>query len=141
VTIASLALLATACDGRKPQPPANSPAPPPLKPLETIAPTDPCALPETEEALVPCRRSENTRVENSMRGVVEALSRAYREEPELMAAFTTAQARWLEFRDAECRLRTYDSRDGTAFESYWLECLTALDQERLTALRYMAEHP
>jgi uncharacterized protein YecT (DUF1311 family) len=141
VAIASLALLATACDGRKPQPPANSPAPPPVKPLETTASSDPCALPETEEALIQCRRGENTRVQNSMRGVVEALSRTYRREPDLMATFTAAQAKWLEFRDAECRLRTYDSRDGTAFESYRLECLTALDQERLTALRYMEEHP
>jgi uncharacterized protein YecT (DUF1311 family) len=137
--LASLAVLTTACD--KGQPPANSPAPAPVKPLGTTASGDPCALPETEEALVQCRRSENARAEDSMRGLVEALNTTYQKESDLMAAFSMAQAKWLEFRDAECRLRTYDSRDGTAFESYWLECLTALDQERLTSLRYMAEHP
>jgi uncharacterized protein YecT (DUF1311 family) len=139
--VASLALLTTACDGRQPQPPANSPAPPPVKPTETTASGDPCALPETEEALVQCRRSESTRVEDSMRRLVEVLSTSYQKEPDLMAAFATAQAKWLDFRDAECRLRTFDSRDGTAFESYWLKCLTALGQERLIALRYMEEHP
>jgi uncharacterized protein YecT (DUF1311 family) len=137
--LASLAVLTTACDKRPP--PANSPAPAPVKPLETAASGDPCAPPETEEALVQCRRRENARAEDSLRALVETLSTTYQKESDLMAAFTAAQAKWLEFRDAECKLRTYDSRDGTAFESYWLECLTALDQERLTSLRYMEEHP
>jgi uncharacterized protein YecT (DUF1311 family) len=138
VVLAPLVVL-TACDARQPQ--ANSPAPPHMRAPATVAADDPCALPETEEALVQCRRGENTRAENSMRGLVEALSTTYQNEPDLMAAFTAAQAQWLEFRDAECKLRTYDSRDGTAFESYWLECLTALNLERITTLRYMEEHP
>jgi len=139
--LVSLAVLASGCDGRQSQPAAHSPALSAPKPSETTASSDRCALPDTEEALLQCRRNEHTRVENSMRGFVEALGTAYQKEAELMAAFTTAQEKWMEFRDAECKLRTYDSRDGTAFESYWLECLTALDEERITVLQYMKEHP
>lgn len=80
-------------------------------------------------------------MEASLQELVERLSNTYDNEPDLVAAFAKAQAKWREFREAECELRTYDSRDGTAFESYWLECLTKLDIERINALEYMEEHP
>jgi uncharacterized protein YecT (DUF1311 family) len=91
--------------------------------------------------LLKCRHAEHDRVEAAMRELVDRLSATYRNEPELLGAFAAANTKWAEFRDAECKLRTYDSRGGTAFESYWLGCLTALDNERVAALRYMEEHP
>ena len=91
--------------------------------------------------MLSCRRNEYELAEGELRKLVATLNGTYAGEPELLASFTTAETRWGEFRDAECKLRTFDSREGTAFESYWLECLTALDQERLKALRYMVDHP
>lgn len=105
------------------------------------APSSPCDYPESEEALLSCRRREQQRVEAEMTRLSQALKQRYGKEPELSLAFTNAQAKWREFRDAECRLRTFDSRDGTAFQSYWLECLTELDQARVEVLHDMKDNP
>jgi uncharacterized protein YecT (DUF1311 family) len=105
------------------------------------APPSPCDFPESEEALLSCRHREQDRVEAAMAQLTQLLKQRYGKEPELLSAFTNAQAKWLEFRDAECQLRTYDSRGGTAFESYWLECLTELDQARLEVLQDMKDNP
>jgi uncharacterized protein YecT (DUF1311 family) len=88
-----------------------------------------------------CEHREHDRAEASIRRLEGALHELYAKEPELLAVFDTAQAKWREFRDAECALRTYDSRGGTAFESYWLDCLRTLDWERATRLQYMHENP
>lgn len=88
-----------------------------------------------------CREREHERVEAEMTQLSQALKQLYGKEPELLLAFANAQAKWLEFRDAECQLRTYDSRDGTAFQSYWLECLTELDQARVEVLQDMKDNP
>lgn len=105
------------------------------------APSSPCDYPESEDALVACREREHERVEAEMTQLSQALKQLYGKEPELLLAFANAQAKWLEFRDAECQLRTYDSRDGTAFQSYWLECLTELDQARVEVLQDMKDNP
>lgn len=107
----------------------------------TPAPSSPCEHPESEDALLSCRQREQERVEAEIAELSQALTQLYGREPELSLAFTNAQAKWLEFRDAECRLRTYDSRDGTAFQSYWLECITELDQTRVEVLQDMKDNP
>lgn len=107
----------------------------------TPAPSSPCDYPESEDALLSCRQREQERVEAEMTKLSQALQQLYGKEPELSLAFANAQAKWLEFRDAECQLRTYDSGDGTAFQSYWLECITELDQARVEVLQDMKDNP
>lgn len=103
--------------------------------------SDPCDYPESEEALLTCQRTEYERAESSIATLVGALREMYADEPELLSTFETAQAKWREFRDAECAHRTYDSRGGTAFESYWLQCLRTFDRERAARLEYLKEGP
>jgi uncharacterized protein YecT (DUF1311 family) len=140
LVLAALASQWTACEARGQQP-ARSPAPAAPVVVETPPSSDPCAKPESEEALMACEHREHDRAEESIRRLESALHELYAKEPELLATFDTAQAKWREFRDAECALRTYDSRGGTAFESYWLDCLRTLDWERATRLQYMHENP
>ena len=115
-------------------PPSTSEEQPPSK-------SDPCDYPESEEALSTCQRREYERAETSIAGLVSALQDLYADDPELLSTFDAAQAKWREYRDAECAHRTYDSRGGTAFESYWLECLRMLDRERVQRLEYLKESP
>ena len=122
------------------QPQANTPEPPSSS-RRTPSEPDPCDYPKSEEALSTCERTEYQRAETSIAGLVSALQDLYADDPELLSTFDTAQAKWREYRDAECAHRTYDSRGGTAFESYWLECLRMLDRERVQRLEYLKESP
>jgi uncharacterized protein YecT (DUF1311 family) len=72
---------------------------------------------------------------------VASLNKTYRPDVVLAGVFSTAQAKWREFRDAECKLKTYDSQGGTAYDSYWLECLAKLDRDRIKTLEDMKDHP
>ena len=101
----------------------------------------PCARPESEEALLGCEHREFDRAEESIRRREAALRELYGKEPALLEALATAQAKWREFRDAECGLFTYDSRGGTAFESYWIRCQRELDWQRASRLQFLLENP
>jgi uncharacterized protein YecT (DUF1311 family) len=140
LVMTALAYQCMACEARGQQP-ASSPAPAPPMVVEPPPSSNPCAKPESEEALMACEHREHDRAEASIHRLESALHELYAKEPELLAAFDAAQAKWREFRDAECALRTFDSRDGTAFESYWLDCLRTLALERAARLEYMHENP
>jgi uncharacterized protein YecT (DUF1311 family) len=102
---------------------------------------DPCAYPATDEELLTCRHKDHDRAEASVHELVQALAKMQQGDAELRRVFATAQAKWSEFREAECKLETFDSRDGTAFESYWLECLTTHARERIKTLQRMKDNP
>lgn len=102
---------------------------------------DRCTYPATEDALLSCRRREHDRAETVIARLVAHLKRNYVADTALTEVFSTAQTKWAEFRDAECKLKTYDSKDGTAYESYWLECLAKLDDDRIKVLDDLRDHP
>jgi uncharacterized protein YecT (DUF1311 family) len=126
----------------QPKPPPNSaPQATRAEVTETPASDDPCSYPASEEALLKCRQDQHARTEQSIQNLEQQLTKLFAGQPDLPGAFDAAEAKWREFRDAECRLRTFDSRDGTAFESYWLDCLTMLNRDRIATLQYMKENP
>jgi uncharacterized protein YecT (DUF1311 family) len=132
--LALTTVFATTCAAAKPAP-AKTPAAP-------AAPRDPCAGSANEAALLACRRLENRKSEEALRALADRLAKGYEDdEPARAKVFADARARWQEFRDAECKLRTYDSANGTAHEVYWLACLTAMNGERLEVLRKLADNP
>jgi uncharacterized protein YecT (DUF1311 family) len=134
----ALAMAVAACASTSPAP-ASAPKSAAVE--QAPSASDPCDYPESEEALLTCQRTEYERAESSIASLVGALRELYAGEPELLSTFETAQAKWREFRDAECAHRTYDSRGGTAFESYWLQCLRTFDRERAARLEYLKESP
>lgn len=104
--------------------------------------TEPCADAATESELLDCRRKEKVVAEETMQLVLDELLESYRkDEPALRGLLVTAQAEWLEYRDAECRVRTYYSASGTAHELYWLSCITALDRARTADLERLKANP
>ncbi len=102
---------------------------------------DPCAGSSTEVVLLACRRKENKDTEVALARLTEKLDKNYASEPERANAFSVAGQKWGDFRDAECKLLTYESRSGTAAEVYWLDCLTRLGRERIDSLKKLAENP
>ena len=102
---------------------------------------NPCTRPESEEALLACEHREFDRAQEAIGRREAALRERFGKEPALLEALANAQAKWREFRDAECGLDTYDSRDGTAFESYWLACLRKLDWQRASRLQFLLDNP
>jgi uncharacterized protein YecT (DUF1311 family) len=102
---------------------------------------DPCAYPATEDALASCRKREYDGIEGDLAKLVATLNKTYAPDAALAGAFSTAQTKWREFRDAECKLETYDSQGGTAYDSYWLECLAKLDRDRIRTLEDLRDHP
>lgn len=102
---------------------------------------DPCAYPASEGALLSCRRREYDKAEADIAKLVAVLAKNYATEVALAGVFSASQFKWREFRDAECKLKTYDSQGGTAYESFWLECLTKLDQDRIKTLEDLRDHP
>ena len=107
----------------------------------TTKSADPCAYPATEDALVSCRKREYDRTETDLARLAATLNRNYGPDVALAGVFSKAQTKWREFRDAECKLETYDSQGGTAYESYWLECLAKLDRDRIKTLEDLRDHP
>lgn len=111
-------------------------------PVAEAPPTDnPCTRPESEEALLACEQREFARAEEAIGRREVALRERFGDEPALLEAFENAQTQWREFRDAECGLDTYDSRGGTAFESYRLACLRKLDWQRASRLQFLLNNP
>lgn len=103
---------------------------------------DACAGSANETALLRCRQARLTNSDSALKAVIRRLDRtASKDEPGWAKALSASQVAWLTYREAECRLRTYDSRDGTAFEAYWLACLNELNLGRLRDLRLLNDQP
>ena len=129
---------ATACAG-EPSPAGESSA---ATAAVAEARSDPCAGSETEAALLGCRKQAFNRAEAAVNGVAEALLANYRrDDPAKAVALTRAQAAWTAFRAADCELTTWDSRDGSGFETYRLDCLTEAANERAAELEALREAP
>lgn len=142
--LAAAVSAAVSCAAGAPEkPPAQAKSAPASK--EVTAPKvakDPCANAADEAALLGCRQQENRTSEAALRELADRLTKSYtQDEPARAKVLSTAQGKWRDYRDAECKLRTYDSSSGSAHEVYWLSCLTTLNQERLAALRKLADNP
>lgn len=108
----------------------------------TPAASDACAGSANEVALLACRQARLDRSDTALKTAIGKLDRSARQdEPELATALSASQAAWLTYREAECRVRTYESRNGAAFKAYWLACMNDLTLIRLRDLRLMQDQP
>lgn len=108
----------------------------------TPRPKDACAGSANEAALLACHQVRLDRSDSEMRAAIGKLDRSARQdEPELAKSLAASQAAWLTYREAECRVRTHESRNGSAFKAYWLACMTDLNLLRLRDLRLLKDQP
>lgn len=115
-------------------------APPPTG--KPAAPSDACAGSATEAALLACRTRQHDQASAAQTRLLDTLRKRLEvDEPERLKLLLAAQAAFAQYRDAECRLRTLESRDGKAFQVYWLACLTDLNRQRSTDLQRLVDNP
>ena len=103
---------------------------------------DQCSEAADERAMLACREGEFAAVTSLLGSAVEKLQQRFRDDtPERSRFLAAAQEAWLHYRDAECRVQTYDSRGGAAFRVYELDCLTGLTRDRLDAIQRLLATP
>ena len=108
-------------------------------------PTDgvrPCADAATEAEMLRCRQQAFADSEGEVDGFYQQLMKSYeKDEPGLHALLQQAQAAWRDYRDAQCRVDTYYSLSGSAYETYWLECLEKANGARAKQLEWFLDSP
>ena len=64
-----------------------------------------------------------------------------KEEPNLDRLMTKAQRAWLVWREAACRVDTYELKDGSGFSVYWDRCRIKMNEARAIELQHMIDSP
>jgi uncharacterized protein YecT (DUF1311 family) len=67
--------------------------------------------------------------------------RHHKDEPNLHRLMNKAQQAWLGWREAACRVDTYESKGGSGFCVYWDRCRIKMNQARATELQDMIDNP
>ena len=100
-----------------------------------------CPYPNSEAELEECLTAAYRQSEDRMSELLNALRPRAEYQPQWVQELLETQSLWEAYRKAECGVWTYDSRDGTAFGSYWLECLITMNRQRITTLEYLEQNP
>ena len=108
----------------------------------TTTPKDICAESATEEDLFNCRKQQQLDSDKIMTFFYNELYNNHLEnEPKLALLIKKSQESWLAFRDANCKVQTYYSIGGRAFDVYWFDCLTIMNRARLMEIQNQISAP
>lgn len=111
-------------------------------PAKPAGRADACAGTANEAALLACRtRLQDQSMAAQQRLIDQLRKRLQADEPERLQLLLAAQTAFVQYRDAECRVRTFESRSGSAFQAYWLACLTDLNRLRAADLQALVDNP
>jgi len=103
---------------------------------------DPCLEAASESSLLACRKKQFDDSTHELTGIYEKLHRQYgKNEPPLATALEQAQTAWLNYRDLECKVRTFESSSGSGYEVYKLDCLSKLNALRIIDLKKLVSAP
>jgi len=101
-----------------------------------------CAESETENDLLSCRKAEYEKSKKEISTLVSNLENTYRiDEPDLVPVFEKSQSAWITYAEAECHVQTYYSRSGSAFDVYWLSCMSTENKKRIRTLQQLTDSP
>ncbi len=77
-----------------------------------------------------------------MNTVFEKLHKNYKDDdPNQALSLDESQRAWVKFKDANCRMETWDSRMGTGFGEYWNRCEIDMIESREKELRRWLDMP
>jgi uncharacterized protein YecT (DUF1311 family) len=105
-----------------------------------------CGDKPSQTAMTMCAAAESDRADADMnrawKQVYAQMQRSDREEPParrsdvgFSPALLASQRAWLTFRDAECRIESYEWRGGSMQPFTYNQCLTELTRQRTRQLR------
>ena len=107
-----------------------------------VAAENPCQNVEKDPALTACWSEEFKKSEAEVARRLRVLAERHRkEEPNLDRLMTKAQRAWLVWREAACRVNTYESKGGTGFSVYWDGCRIKMNEARAIELQEMIDSP
>lgn len=98
-----------------------------------------CSGSADERQLLACHQSNVSRQGRELDTLLARL--AGRADDELRKLLTKSQRAWLQYRDAECAVRTFESRLGTAAETLLLACVGEMNLIRIRELREAVDNP
>jgi uncharacterized protein YecT (DUF1311 family) len=107
-----------------------------------VAAENPCQKVEKDPAFTACWSEEFKKSEAEVARRLRVLAERHRkEEPNLDRLMTKAQRAWLVWREAACRVDTYESKDGSGFSVYWDRCRIKMNEARAIELQHMIDSP
>jgi uncharacterized protein YecT (DUF1311 family) len=105
-------------------------------------PASPCTGSPTEAAMLACHENELAKAQAELEDLVKELRTNFAYDgKEHTDALDFAQEKWKAFAGAECDLLTYDSRGGTAYDLYVVECLAKLHVRRAAEIKELLDSP
>ena len=107
-----------------------------------VAAENPCQNIQKDPAFTACWREEFKKSEAELARKLRVLTERHRkDEPDLHGLMTKAQRAWLVWREAACRVDTYESKGGSGFSVYWDRCQIKMNEARATELQHMIDNP
>jgi uncharacterized protein YecT (DUF1311 family) len=107
-----------------------------------FAADNPCQDVEKDPAFTVCWHGEFKKSEAEVERRLRVLAERHRkEEPKLDRLMTKAQQAWLVWREAACRVDTYESISGSGFSVYWDRCRIKMNEARVIELQEMIDNP
>jgi len=107
-----------------------------------FAADNPCQNVEKDPAFTACWHEEFKKSDAEVERRLRVLADRHRkEEPKLDRLMTKAQRAWLVWREAACRVDTYESKGGSGFSVYWDQCRIKMNEARAIELQHMIDNP
>ena len=107
-----------------------------------FAAENPCQNIEKDPEFTTCWSEEFKKSEAEVARRLRVLAERHRkDEPDLDRLMTKAQQAWLVWREAACRVDTYESKGGSGFSVYWDRCQIKMNEARAIELQHMIDNP
>ena len=107
-----------------------------------VAADDPCQHAARDPELTACWNGEFKKSEAEIAKRLQVLAARHRkDEPKLHDLMSKAQKAWLTWREAACRVDTFESRGGSGFSVYWDKCRIKMNEARAAELQKMIDNP
>ena len=103
---------------------------------------NPCGHVQKDPEFTACWHEQFKKSEAEVAQRLRVLAARHRkDDPELAKLMTRAQQTWLAWREASCRVETFESKGGTGFSVYWDQCRIKMNQARAAELQHMIDNP
>lgn len=107
-----------------------------------IAQDEPCSNAPRDPEFTACWNAEFKKSDADVQQKLHVLAERHRkDEPELHKLMMTAQRAWLAWREASCKVDTFESKGGSGFSVYWDRCRIKMNKARAGQLQELIDNP
>jgi uncharacterized protein YecT (DUF1311 family) len=110
--------------------------------VPATASDDPCKHAEKDPEFSACWQEQFKKSDAEIARRLRVLAeRNRKDEPELHKLMTKSQQAWLAWREAACRVETFESKGTRGFSVYWDRCRITMNEARAAELQRMIDEP